>query len=87
MRRQRQLEEENRRLKAICCGPGARHSGAQGRARKKRLRPAVKRQMVAEVMSAPAVAASRLWADREHATRVKERAGGRSQPRIAATIA
>jgi putative transposase len=32
-------------------GPGARHSSAEGRTGKKRLRPAVKRQMVAEVMS------------------------------------
>ena len=32
-------------------GPGARYSGAEGRAGKKRLRPAVKRQMVAEVMT------------------------------------
>ena len=32
-------------------GPGAGHSSAEGRTGKKRLRPAVKRQMVAEVMS------------------------------------
>jgi hypothetical protein len=32
-------------------GPGARHSGAEGRAGKKRIRPAVKREMVAEVIA------------------------------------
>ena len=51
MRRLRQLEEENRRLKVDRGRPGAGHPGAQGRAGKKRLRPAVKRQMVAEVMT------------------------------------
>jgi transposase len=80
--REREPAESDRR------GLGARYSGAQGRTGKRRLRPAVKRLMVAEVMSAyPAVAASHLWAERDHATRVKAYSVGRSQPRVAATTA
>jgi Transposase len=48
MRRLRHLEEENRRLKAIVADQAARHSRTEGCARKKRIRPAVKRAMVAE---------------------------------------
>jgi putative transposase len=51
MRRLRQLEEENRRLKSIVGRPGTGSSGAQGCAGKKRIRPAVKRQMVREAMT------------------------------------
>ena len=51
MRRLRQLEEENRRLKSIVADQALEYPGAEGRAGKKRLRPAVKRQMVVEVMS------------------------------------
>ena len=51
MRRLRQLEEENRRLKSIVADTRAGHPGAEGRAGKKRLRPAVKREMVVEVMA------------------------------------
>src|SRR5271169_629535 len=51
MRRLRQLEEENRRLKSIVADQGTGYSGAQGCAGKKRIRPAVKRQMVVEVMT------------------------------------
>jgi putative transposase len=50
MRRLRQLEEENRRLKSIVADPGTGPAGAEGRAGKKRIRPAVKRKMVAKVM-------------------------------------
>ena len=49
MRRLRQLEEENRQLKGIVTDHG--HPGAQGCAGKKRLRPAVKREMVTYVMT------------------------------------
>ena len=51
MRRLRQLEEENRRLNVDRGRPGAGYSGAQGPTGKKRLRPAVKRQLVVEVMT------------------------------------
>lgn len=62
MRRLRQLEEENRRLKSIVGRPGAGYSGADGRAGKKPLRPAVKRVMVAEVMTTHALSQRRACA-------------------------
>jgi putative transposase len=51
MRRLRQLEEENRRLKAIVADQTLDISNAEGCTRKKRLWPAVKREMVMEVMT------------------------------------
>jgi putative transposase len=51
LRRLRRLEKENRRLKGDRSGPGARHPGAEGRAGKKRVRPAVKRELVAGLMA------------------------------------
>src|ERR1700736_6547926 len=50
MRRLRQLEEENRTAEVDRGRPGTRHPGAEGGAVKKRLRPAVKREMVAQVI-------------------------------------
>src|SRR6185369_7869311 len=53
MRRLRQLEEENRESTAEVDGgrPGARPPRVEGRAVKKRIRPAVKREMVAQVIA------------------------------------
>ena len=67
---------------------GTGYSGAQGRTGKKRLRPAVKRAMVVEVMTTHDLSQRRACgADRDHATRIEARTGGKSQPRVAATIA
>jgi len=81
MRRLRQLEEENRRLKAIVAD-----RALDIRALKDVLaKTATVRGEASDGGGSNdhtrAVAASRLWAHRDHATRVKARAGGRSQPR------
>jgi putative transposase len=47
MRRLRQLEEENRQLKSVVADQGAGPSCAEGRAGKKRIRPAVNRRRIA----------------------------------------
>jgi putative transposase len=87
MRRLRQLEEENRRLKSIVAD-----QALDLRALKDVLaKTATARGEAADGSGSNdhprAVAASRLWADRDHATRVPARAGGRPQPRVAATLA
>jgi putative transposase len=51
LRRLRQLEEENRRLKSIVADQALDIPGAEGRTGQKRVRPAVKREMVAEVIA------------------------------------
>src|SRR5271154_2705438 len=87
IRRLRQLEEENRRLKSI-----VEDQALDIRALKNVLaKTATARGEAADGSGSNdhprAVAASRLWADRDHATRVPARAGGRPQPRVAATLA
>ena len=51
MRRLRQLEEENRRLKSIVADQALNLRALKDMLAKKRVRPAVKRQMVAEAMA------------------------------------
>src|SRR5689334_16020766 len=88
MRRLRQLEEKESTAEGDRGRPGTRHPGVEGRAGKKRLRPAVKRAMAAQVIATHGLSQRRACGVIEnYATQLQAPAAAGAQPGVTAKAA